>query len=245
MIGPDTDATAAGPLPHLEICSPSGERTTIPLRAERVTIGRLQEFNDIALQPDPQQLVTRQVHCLIERDGGVWWVVDNGSVNGTFVQRNEEVTMVQGRAPLADGDIVKVLGVLPEAGEPVYWELGFVDPLKTQVARIVQRRACLDYDWVQASLLLVEGQKRTPIPLRPQEHKLIRYMAQRNATNGQVPVLCTHDELITAVWGEKTHHGPEDLNHLIWELRRKIPGDNTAKFLDAERAMGYRLRTRT
>jgi DNA-binding winged helix-turn-helix (wHTH) protein len=209
-----------------------------------VTVGRLREFNDVALEPDPQQLVTRQVHCLIEREGGAWWVVDNGSVNGTFVQRGGVVEMVKGRAPLGDGDVIRVLAKLTDAGEPVYWELAFLDPLKTQPAGVTRRGACLEYDWVQARLLLVDGAKRVPIVLRPQEHKLIRYMAQRNAANGKVPVLCTHQELITAVWGERTHHGSDDLNHLVWGIRQKVPDSVEAPgFLEAERGMGYRLRT--
>ena len=233
-------------MPYLVVCAPDGRRSDIPLAAERITIGRLPELNDIALQPDPQKLITRQVHCLIERDGGGWWVVDNGSVNGTFLQHGPDFKMVLGRAPLTDGDHIKILGEFNENDEPVYWQLGFIDPLKTQVVGVVRRRVCLEYDWIQAKLLLVEGAQRTPIRLRPQEHKLIRYMAQRNEANGGVPVLCTHDELLTAVWGDRTHQSPESLNHLIWEIRRKIPHDeNATKFLEAERAMGYRLRSCT
>lgn len=231
-------------LPHLEISGPDGQSLTVPLSQDRTTIGRLGEFNDVALEPDPQQLVTRQVHCVIERDGGVWWVLDNGSVNGTFVKRGDGIEMVQGRAPLTDGDVVRVLGRLTDSGDPVYWNLAFVDPLKTQPAGAVRRRACLEYDWLEAKLLLVDGAKRVPITLRPQEHKLVRYMAQRNASNGKVPVLCTHQELIAAVWGERTHHASDDLNHLVWEIRKKVPGgDEAPKFLEAERSMGYRLRT--
>jgi hypothetical protein len=231
-------------VPSIVVCSPDRKRRRVRLKTERVTIGRLRDMNDVALTPDPQKLVTRQIHCLIEREDGAWWVVDNGSVNGTFVMKGSDLKMVQGRAPLTDGDSIHILGALSKEGEPRYWELTFIDPLKTQIVEALPRRTCLKYDWTQAKLLLVERSRRTEIDLRPQEHKLVRYMVQRNDSNGGVPVMCTHGELIEAVWGQRTHHGAEDLNHLIWQIRKKIPSrDQAIELFDVERAMGYRLRT--
>jgi FHA domain len=175
-------------LPHLVLSGPEGDVATITLTRERTTIGRLRELNDVALEPDPQQLITRQVHCVVEREGGIWWVVDNGSVNGTFLRRGEDVTMVTGRAHLVDGDVVRVLARLTESGDPLYWNITFVDPLKTQPAGEFRRRSCVEYDWVQARLLLVEAGKRTEIKLRAQEQKLVRYMAQRHERQGAGPL---------------------------------------------------------
>ena len=59
----------------------------VELRGGRVTVGRLPEENDIALQPDPERLVTRAGHCTLEREGTRWFVVDGGSVNGTYLRR--------------------------------------------------------------------------------------------------------------------------------------------------------------
>lgn len=229
---------------YLDILGPDGSNRRVGLTGPRLTIGRLGGANDIALEPDPQLLVTRQVHCFVERDGG-WWVVDNGSVNGTFLQHGGTLARVDGRAPLTDGDCIQVLAGLSESGEPVYWRIQFSDPQKTRQAGSVARAVCLDYDWLQARLFCLEGTSRTEIRgLRPQEHKLIRYMAQRNRANGDVPVLCTHQELIAAVWGEEAYHTQDDVAHLIWGLRQKLESSQTGqRLLSTERGLGYRLRT--
>jgi len=231
-------------VPSIIVRAPDGKKRKVRLKTERTTIGRLKDLNDIALGPDPQKLVTRQVHCLVERERGGWWVVDNASVNGTFLMKGPELQMVQGRSPLKDGDRIRILGVLGKDGEPQYWELTFIDPLKTEMIQALPRRPCLKYDWTQAKLLLIDGGNHTTIELRPQEHKLIRYMAKRNEANGGVPVMCSHADLIEAVWGTGGQRGSVELNHLVWQIRKKIPArDDAAELFDLERAMGYRLRT--
>jgi hypothetical protein len=67
-------------LPFLHVQGPDGQQFSIELAKDNVTIGRYEQFNDVALQPDPQQLITRKVHC-VERDAHGWWVVDNGGPN--------------------------------------------------------------------------------------------------------------------------------------------------------------------
>ena len=233
-------------LPYLEVHGPDGEEFTVELTQDRVTIGRFPDFNDVGLEPDPQQLVTRKVHCAVERDAEGWWVVDNGSVNRTFLQRGQTVEVVSGRAPIADGDTIRILGRLAEEGGPVYWQLTFQDPLKTQRVEGVLRIAYLEYDWIQARLFRVDGLNRQEVPnLRPQEHKLIRYMDQRNRANDNVPVMCTYEELITALWGEESYgHAETDVTHLVWELRQKIePDPKEPCFVQNVRGLGYRLVT--
>lgn len=115
-------------LPFLDVSGPDGQQFRVELAKGRVTIGRFEKFNDVALEPDPQQLITRKAHCSIERDAHGWWVVDNGSVNCTFVQRGPIVEAVHGRALLTEGDRIRILGKLTEAGDPLYWELVFSDP---------------------------------------------------------------------------------------------------------------------
>lgn len=233
-------------LPFLEVSGPDGQELAVEVAQERFTIGRLPEFNDLALQPDDQQLVTRKAHCIVERDAGGWWVVDNASVNRTFLKRGPSTEAVEGRLALAEGDIIRILGRLTEAGEPVYWELTFRDPERTRPVMGLPRPACLEYDWLQAKLFRIEGPKREEIrALRPQEHKLIRYMDQRNRSNDNVPVMCTYEELVTAVWGEEAYHTQDELNHLVWELRQKIEMDpKEPRFLQTERGLGCRLETR-
>ncbi len=229
----------------LEVHGPEGQEFSIDLTKGHVTIGRFHEFNDVALEPDPQQLVTRKGHCTIECDGAGWWVLDNGSVNKTFVRRGSKMEVVHGRAAIGDGDVICILGMLTNKGKPVYWELTFRDPMKTQRIEGVTRPRYLEYDWVQAKLFRVDGGSQEEIQnLRPREHKLIRYMDQRNRANGGVPVMCTYEELLTAVWGDEPLHTEGEINHLVWELRQKIePDPKEPQFLQMVRGLGYRLET--
>ena len=100
------------------VSSPDGERqATVELSGGRVTVGRLPGVNDIALEPDPELLVTRAGHCTFEREGSQWFVLDGGSVNGTFVRRGGALQRVSGRAVLHDGDVVCVLASVAQMGE--------------------------------------------------------------------------------------------------------------------------------
>lgn len=233
-------------LPFLEISGPDGQHFTVELADDRTTIGRFAAFNDVALEPDPQQLITRKVHCAIERDAAGCWVADNGSVNRTFLRRGTAMLVVPGRVLLTEGDVILVLGQLTEAGEPVYWELIFRDPMGTRPAGQAPRTAYLEYDWIQAKLFRIEGPLRQEIQdLRPQEHKLIRYMDQRNRANGNVPVMCAYEELMAGLWGEEPEHLESEINRLVWELRQKLePEPKEPKFLETVRGLGYRLVTR-
>lgn len=234
--------------PFLEVEGPDHQESRVELSKDRMTIGRFREFNDIVLEPDPQHLVTRKAHCSIERDAEGWWVVDNGSVNRTFMERGRVVEVITGRALLTDGNNIRVLGKLTEDGEALYWNLTFRDPLKTQPAaheaspRVAAR---LTYDWIQAKLFFFDNETRREITeLRPQEHKLIRYMDHRNRTNGLVPVMCSYEELIEAVWGKDSSQTETEVIHLVWELRQKIePDPKKPQFLQNVPKLGYRLVT--
>jgi len=232
-------------LPFLQIYGPDAQTFRVYLTKERTTIGRFEVFNDIALEPDPQSLVTRKGHCTIERDMKGWWVIDNASVNRTLVRRNGMMEIVRGRALLSDEDTILILGRLTEAGTPVYWELTFNDPSPTKSAGLVQPVACLEYDWVQAKLFIIDGTTRQEVShLPPQAHKLIRYMAQRNQANGNVPVMCSYEELITAVWGDEPLRKETEINHLVWVLRKELePDQRNPIFLQTVHGLGYRLVT--
>jgi DNA-binding response OmpR family regulator len=69
-------------------------------------------------------------------------------------------------------------------------------------------------------------------------------MEQRNRANGNIPVMCTYDELINAVWGDEIGHTESEINHLAYGLRQKIEIDTrNPQFLQTVQGLGYRLDT--
>jgi hypothetical protein len=230
-------------LPFLDVRGPDGIAFQVALAKDRVTIGRLPEINDIALEPDPQRLITRSAHCVLERDRGTWFIVDNGSSNRTFVRHSSTVKLVDARFLLADGDVIRLLARVDGKNESEYWELTFRDPQKTTHVTDPVATTVLQYDATQARLFRVTGPNRTEIGnLRPQEHRLVRYMAQRNRDSGNATVMCSYEELIQAVWGDEHGHTETEINHLVWELRRKIEANGGDRgYFQAVRGLGYRL----
>jgi FHA domain len=218
-----------------------GEPTAVELSGERVTVGRLPEVNDISLEPDPEHLVTRAEHCAFERAGGTWSIVDGGSVNGTFVRRGDDLQRVNGRRPLRDGDVVCVLASVSHQGDREYFELAFEAAADSQATRAVLEPEpadeCLDYDAEEARLILVQRGERHELQIRAQAHKLAAYMAERS------PGLCTHAELMKAVWGDEPMHSREELAKIVWELRKQLEPFEAGHLIENERGLGYRLRT--
>src|SRR5262249_38490335 len=98
-------------------------------------------------------------------------------------------------------------------------------------------------DASEARLVLWMGGEPHELPIRAQAHKLIRYMAERNAAAGGTPALCTHDELMHAVWAGEPMHSREELAKLVWELRKKLGPFGSEHLIENERRLGYRLRT--
>lgn len=235
---------------ELLVLRPDGGRLgDVRLSGERISVGRLAE-NDIVLEPDPEQLVTRLAHCGFEKRGERWFVFDGGSVNGTFLRRGDHLERVSDRAALQDGDVVCVLASLSEGGERDYFELVFHqggDPQATRAARLpeveTETRPCLEYDPAQARLVLVQAGERLELQIRAQAHRLVAYMAERNDAIGGTPALCTHDELMQAVWGDEPMHSRTELAKLVWELRRQLEPLGAADLIENERRRGYRLRT--
>jgi len=224
------------------VSGPDGdEPDTVILAGARATVGRLPELNDIGLQPDPQRIVTRAGHCTFERDGSVWFVVDGGSVNGTFLRRGAELQRVNGRTALREGDVVCVLAAVDEAGERRFFELAFHAAADSQATRAAPLsaadEACLRYEAAEARLVLVQRGETHDIAIRAQAHRLVRHMAER------APALCTHDELMHAVWEDEPLHSREELAKLVWELRKKLEPFGAEHLIENERRLGYRLRT--
>ena len=218
----------------------------VELSGAVATVGRLPDVNDIALQPDPELLVTRAGHCTLERAGTHWFVIDGGSVNGTFLRRSGALQRLTDRTALHDGDVICVLASVTDTGERRFFELEFHADTDSQATRAVAGRqpksACLSYHAAEARLVLVRGEERHEIQIRAQAHRLVRYMVERNEALG-APALCTHDELMQAVWADEPMHTRIELAKLVWELRKKLEPFEAAHLIENERRLGYRMRT--
>jgi hypothetical protein len=228
-----------------------GGAASVVLSGDRATIGRLAGLNDIVLQPDPQFLITRAGHCALEREGVRWFLVDGGSVNGTFLRRSGALQRVTERTPLHDGDVICVLAAITETAERRFFELTFHATGDSQATRAAPAEEagpslaaeCLNYDTNAARLILVRGDERHEIHIRAQAHLLVRYMFERNAASGGSPALCTHEELMHAVWADEPMHTRVELAKLVWELRKKLEPFNAEHLIENERRLGYRMRT--
>jgi hypothetical protein len=233
---------------EIVITAPGAETRTVSLSGDRARVGRLPGENEIALQPDPERLVTRVAHCTFEREGGRWFVVDGGSVNGTYLRRGAARERVTSRVPLRDGDVVSILASV-ERPERAYFELVFRSAQDSQATRPVSVRAeagegaCVRYDAAAARLVVVRDDGNHEIPIRAQAHRLVRYMVERNAAAGGASVLCTHDELMRAIWADEPMHTREELAKIVWELRKKLEPLGAGDAIETERRLGYRLKT--
>lgn len=227
-----------------------GPAETVRVTGARVTVGRLRDANDIALEPDPELLVTRVAHCTFEADGPRWFVVDGGSVNGTFVRRSGVLEQVRERTQLREADVVCILGSTA-GGENRYFELAVGALDDSQATRAAGARPappeerCLDYDGAEARLVLVQHGEHIEIPIRAQAHRLLGYMEARNRASGSAAALCTHDELMEAIWAGEPLHNRMELAKIVWELRKKLEPYGADHLIENERGLGYRLRTCT
>jgi hypothetical protein len=241
----ETKTPTAPPL--LTIESPNNHIRTIQLNKSKLIIGRLKNRNDISLEPDPHKLVTRYMHCSIEYEINSFWIIDNASKNGTFIQQNEQIKKVYGKEKLNNNDTILILGGIDSDGMPKYWKLIFIDPHATENIKNIFQQDYLDYEWAQAKLFVYEKKQKKEIAgLTPQEHKLIRFMQQKNYNNRNNPVMCSFEDIMEAVWDErKSTRTKNDVNHLIAGLRKKVEvNPDEPKYIINVRGLGYRLITK-
>jgi DNA-binding winged helix-turn-helix (wHTH) protein len=237
--------------PFLDVQEPDGKRYSLWFGdilggkpdQHRITIGRGAE-NDIVL-PDPHKKVSRR-HSVIEREGDRWWLIDEGSANGTFVRQGGGGGEVDVRSVetvlLQDGDVILILGKLTDAEQPVFWQLRFRDPNVTDHVVGFQPMAEVEYALAQRMLFKVIRKQRAEVKLSPQERNLIHYMAQRSWDNNNQPCVCGYEELVGAIWEESFGHVPNEVNRLVWSVREKIERDSgEPRFLKTVRGQGYLL----
>lgn len=227
--------------PYLEIIPPEdGEPRIVPLTKTRITIGRDPSHNDIALQPDPQRLVSRQEHCFVELQGSCWSVGSNGSSrNPTLLRQGSGLCLVQNLVVLTDGMTIYIQGRLTETGEPLFWKCRFRDPEGTQSGHAVPYLA---YEWSRHHLFRVVGGVSEVVHLSPREDRLLQCLWAHNEEH-HAPSVVSVSDLMQAVWGEEAStHSSQELHKLVSSIREKMEIDpETPRFLQNDRGKGYVL----
>jgi len=213
---------------------------TLQLDPEPLRIGR-ESHNDIVLQPDPQQLVSRE-HCVIERVGQRWCVRDLDSRNHVYVERSGQQVRVD-QAELLHGDAVCVKADTEGAGAPRHWRLVFSDPGQTQFAQAVS--------WLQyypaSGTVWVLGGLRLPhrVDAPPKARRMLLFMLNRHRELEEPSdgVIVSLAELKSVLWPEDSdpqRRADSAVANVAWELRPAL-GDEDQRVLQTVRDEGYRL----
>ena len=208
-----------------------------------ISIGRLSN-NDIVLS-DPRKKISRH-HCSIQYQNNRWWIVDESSSNGTFLQREIDRPEIdvrsEDRVALRSGDYILILGELDASQQPIFWRLEFIDPGETIQVFEMEKVHSIEYSLSQQILFRNISRRRDSISLGFQEHSLIDYMSRKNHLNNKI-VLCEYDELIRAIWQEDNFgRDRRNINHLVWRIRDKIELDSgEPQFLKTIKGRGYCL----
>jgi DNA-binding response OmpR family regulator len=199
-------------------CAPKKKEIT----ADSLTIGRSAEC-ELVLE-DKQRFVSR-LHCTVDRISGAWWLHDNESKSGVYVNGKR----VEKRVKLSDGDVIRI----------VHWELTFHDPYSTQVStdEVALRQKSADLRYHLDSLRLFVDGREVEERLSPQEHRLLGCLYRK------VGAVCTKEELREALW-EGGIVDESALASLVRRLRDKIePDANHPIFIVTVPGFGYRLDT--
>lgn len=234
-------------LPYVIVRSPAGQERRILLTSTCYTIGRFPD-NDIDL-PDDRTVITRIQHCVLKREGTVWYLTDS-STNGTVLRRKGKQVEVQScpnaQLSISSQDVIYIHG----------WEIIFHDPNQTtplpgllDLSRF--KPSCpLVYKVNQATLYKVSYGQMQAVNLRPQVRKMVGYMAEKNVQHGE-SVLCTHEELIIHIWGEdafKYSRSSQDISGLAKDIRKVFcevlqqdEWDDPASLLKTIKGEGYSL----
>jgi DNA-binding response OmpR family regulator len=194
----------------------------VDIGADSLTIGRSANC-DLVLE-DKERFVSR-LHCTIDRIGGAWWLHDNESKSGVYVNGKR----VERRVKLSDGDLIRI----------VEWELTFHDPYSTQVSTdaAAMRLKTADLHYHLDSLRLFVDDKEVEERLSPQEHRLLACLYRKAGA------VCTKEELRGALW-EGGIVDDSALASLVRRLREKIEPDPTHPiFIVTVPGFGYRLDT--
>jgi len=241
-----------GEYPYFQVTKPDGEQYSIYLeesidtnaREIYISIGRLSN-NHIVL-PDPEKNISKH-HCSIQYKNNRWWIVDEGSSNGTFLQREIDQPEIDVRSEdkiaLRSGDYILILGQLSPSGLPIFWRLEFIDPGETCQVSGLHTVYSMEYSLSRKMLFRNIARRRDAVSLGGQERAFIDYICRKKQRNSNQPTICEYDELIQAVWND-SHFGRDkrSITHLVWRIRDKIELDSgEPQFLKTIRDRGYLL----
>jgi len=239
--------------PFLEVTKPNGNQYQIVLdeiiaaqnpEEVYISIGR-QASNHISLS-DPHKTISRH-HCSLQYKDNSWWIVDCGSANGTFIQREIDQPEIDVRSEdqlsLRSGDYIMILGELTSEDQPKFWRIEFVDPGETNYIPYKQSVHRIEYSLCEQRLFRLIARCRESVSLGEQEHSLVDYMCRKNSKNNNQTTTCEYDELIKAVWDDDSFgRDKRNINHLVWRIRDKIELDSgEPQFLKTVKGRGYRL----
>jgi len=215
-----------------------------PAKEIRIGIGRLSD-NDIVLS-DPHRNISKY-HCSIQYQSNRWWIVDENSSNGTFLQReidSSEIDLrLEDKIALRSGDCIRILGELDASEQPIFWELEFIDPSETVQIFKPKPVQSLEYSLRQQILYRNTARRREIISLSGLEHALIDYMSRKNYQNNNQTTVCEYDELISAVWNED-RFGKDNgnISNLVWHIRQEIEHNpDEPQFLRNISSRGYSI----
>lgn len=238
--------------PFLEVTKPNGNRYKIALdkiiaaqNPEEIHIAIGRQTNNHIVLSDPQKKISRH-HCCLQYKNNCWWLVDKGSANGTFLQREIDRPEMDVRSEdaiaLRSGDYILILGELTAQNQPKFWRLEFIDPGETSYVSGMQAIHSIEYSLSQQRLFRNIARRRESVSLGEQERCLIDYMSRKNCDRNIQAAICEYDELIQAVWNNSLNRDKSHITHLVWRIRDKIELDSREpKFLKTIKGRGYSL----
>ncbi len=215
------------------------------LKTSPVLLGRnVIHEGDILLDPTDTLVSRRHAMLFYDFSEGAWYLEDT-SRNGTFVNDDH---VYRSRVRLSHRDRIRIgksfdvtfallsdTGKLEDASQMRVADSASSSPTLTSLAGTEQTPPPKGL-WLSRNGTVWRDGRRLPFPLSRTEYHLLKYLFDH------ANELCTYDEVIEAIWGEKR---PRDtLHELVFRLRRKIePQPGVAQYLRIQPGVGLILFT--